>query len=288
MSFTTSSFNSTLYEWITRTDESLRIVDDAVWERVQAGFRRISENGNWAQPKDKPKYLLSGLLRCALCGAHYIIANRHEYECSSHKGGKACTNDIRVRRDALEESILGPVRRELLSPERVARMAKEVQQQYLERVRAVQARAAEAPKEIQDITARIIRLRERLKTGDPDMAPDEIQAAIDRAEEKRRELESQQPEAKASAKVLTVLPKAAETYRRLVAQGLDGDERAALKARVFLRELLGRINLKPEGEGELWAEYGVAPAALLKVVGFDGSGGRICPFPTALVRQRVK
>jgi hypothetical protein len=38
---------------------------------------------------------------------------------------------------------------------------------------------------------------------------------------------------------------------------LDGDPRAALKARVFLRELLGRINLKPEANGELWAEYGV-------------------------------
>lgn len=70
------------------------------------------------------------------------------------------------------------------------------------------------------------------------------------------------------------MPKAAERYRKLIAQGLDGNEREALKARVFLRELLGRINLKPEGE-ELWAEYGVAPAALLKVVGFAGSGGRI-------------
>jgi len=61
---------------------------------------------------------------------------------------------------------------------------------------------------------------------------------------------------------------------------LDGNEREALKARVFLRELLGRINLKPEGE-ELWAEYGVAPPALLKVAGagFVGSRGQgmSCP-----------
>lgn len=35
-----------------------------------------------------------------------------------------------------------------------------------------------------------------------------------------------------------------------------------------------RINLKPEGEGELGAEYGIEPRALLKVVGFTVAGGR--------------
>ena len=108
-----------------------------------------------------------------------------------------------------------------------------------------------------------------LKHGDDaDMTPDMIEAAIAHAEAKRQELEKQPPEARQSARVLTALPKAAEMYRRQIAKGLDGDPRAAFKARVFLRELLGRINLKPEGEGELWAEYGAAPAGLLKVVGY--------------------
>ena len=73
-----------------------------------------------------------------------------------------------------------------------------------------------------------------------------------------------------------MLPKAAEAFRRQVEQGLDGDQRAALKARVFLRELLGRIDLKPKGD-ELWAEYGVQPTALLRVVGNSGSGGPLQP-----------
>jgi DNA repair exonuclease SbcCD ATPase subunit len=178
-----------------------------------------------------------------------------------------------VRREDLEASILGPVRKELLSPARVAITAKEMQSYHAERLRAMQTRAAEVPKELQELTARIERLRERLRKGDPDMPPDELQAAIERAEQKRQELEAQQPSARASAKVLSVLPRAAEMFRRQVEQGSDGDERAALKARVFLRELLGRINLKPKGEGELWAEYGMQPTALLKVVGYSGSGG---------------
>jgi hypothetical protein len=72
-----------------------------------------------------------------------------------------------------------------------------------------------------------------------------------------------------------MFPKAAEVFLPQVELGLNGDEREAMKARVFLRELLGRINLKPEGEGELWAEYGMQPTAVLKVVGYSGSGGRI-------------
>jgi hypothetical protein len=275
-------------EWVERTDESLRIISDELWQRAQQRIARTAEDGNWARRKGKPRYLLSGLLRCATCGSHYIIANRLEYQCSTYRDGGGCTNGIRVRRESLEESILGPVRRELLAPERVARMAQEMADYYRERLRGMQERAAEAPKEIQDISARIIRLRERLKHGDPDMAPDEIQAAIDRAEEKRRELEAQQPEARAGAKVLSMLPKAAELFRRQVELGLRGDERSASKARVVLRELLGRINLKPEGEGELWAEYGVQPAAVLRVVGYSGSGGVLCTAPDVPKSARVK
>lgn len=71
----------------------------------------------------------------------------------------------------------------------------------------------------------------RAHARDPDMTADELHAAIDRAEGKRRELEAEQPEAKQLAKVLSILPRAADLYRRQVALGLDGDRRAALKAR---------------------------------------------------------
>jgi hypothetical protein len=45
---------------------------------------------------------------------------------------------------------------------------------------------------------------------------DEIQAAIERAEATRRELEDQQPAAKQSAKLFSMLPKAAELYGRQI------------------------------------------------------------------------
>ena len=55
------------------------------------------------------------------------------------------------------------------------------------------------------------------------MASDEILAAIDRAEGKRRDLELAQPEAKVSLKLLERLPSAAQLYRKQIMQGLGGD-----------------------------------------------------------------
>jgi hypothetical protein len=72
-----------------------------------------------------------------------------------------------VRRDAIERVILGGVRRDLLAPERVERMAAEMRIAYAARMRKIAARAETLPREIQELDARITRLRERLKAGDP-------------------------------------------------------------------------------------------------------------------------
>jgi hypothetical protein len=61
-------------------------------------------------------------------------------------------------------------------------MGAEMQAQYRDETRAMHKRWSGAPVELVELNARLSRLRERLVNGDPDMALDEIQAAIDRAE----------------------------------------------------------------------------------------------------------
>ena len=108
------------------------------------------------------------------------------------------------------------------------------------------------------------------------MTADELQAAIDRAEGKRRELEAQQPEAKATARLFAMIPKAAALYRQQVALGLNGNPRDASKAKVFLRGLFegGKVTLSPGADGSLWANYSLAPAVLLKAAAGTGYRGR--------------
>jgi hypothetical protein len=259
-------------EWITRTDESLRIVSDDLFARAQ---RRMcpGQDRKSVQSGGKAKYLLSGLLRCDVCQAHYIGVNGAEYGCSSHRDGGACSNGVRVRRDHAEDVLPGRLRSDLLAPQSVKQIAQDMQAYFLERSRALEAQAIEAPRELQELTARITRLRERLKAGDPDMPADELQAAIDRAEAKRQALLDQQPAAKHSAKVLKILPQAA---RREIAAALGGcSPRIAQGACDPARGLRGEDSAGPDAAGGLVAHWNLQTAALLGI-GTVGSGGSLC------------
>jgi hypothetical protein len=177
-----------------------------------------------------------------------------------------------------EAKILDPVRQELLSPERVDRMAREIEKRFAERMEELADKST--PEEIQALDARIERLRERLYVGDPDLEPDELQMAIEAAQRKRRDLVDAQPVARHSAKIIAALPRAAAAYRKQIEKGLEVNPREANKARVILRDLLGPIQMRPEPDGSLWAEFYARPAALVKKavgtgVGSDGSGGAL-------------
>ena len=74
-------------------------------------------------------------------------------------------------------------------------------------------RPGQRPKELQDLDATIGTLRDVQRVS-PDIA-DYLQAAVDRAASKRRELEAQQPTARQAA-MLSIISKAAELYRRQI------------------------------------------------------------------------
>jgi hypothetical protein len=67
-------------------------------------------------------------------------------------------------------------------------MAAEMEAYYREQLQLRMARAAEAPRELRELEARIARLRDRLERGDPDLTADELLVAIASAEGKRQEL----------------------------------------------------------------------------------------------------
>ena len=180
-------------EWITRQDEAQRIISNELWQRAQRRFEpakgdaKVQTGGT---PPGKRKYVLSGLLRCGVCGAHYIMADDRAYACGSHLDGNSCGNAVRVRRDHAQEVLLAPITERLQSPEIVAEMAKELQTLYAEEMKARQTRAADAPKELQELTARIERLGSKLRDGDlGDLTADELELAIASAERKKQELE---------------------------------------------------------------------------------------------------
>ena len=72
--------------------------------------------------------------------------DHNTYGCHSHCDGESCANAIRVKRVQVEDVLLrGPENglAALLAPERVDRMAREMQTYYAERLREMQTRAVE-------------------------------------------------------------------------------------------------------------------------------------------------
>ena len=254
-------------ERIEHIDESLRIVSDEIWQR---GQRVGAPHGYDAKTHTagKPKCRLSVLLRCGGCGGSFILSSKDGYSCSAYHDGRACENAHYVPRVRAEQVVLGDVREELLNPDRLKSMVREMPRYYVERLREAAARVTEAPRELVELDARIARLRERLRVGDPDLATEELHGAIAiaLAQAKRRELVTDRPAAPQSAEVVSLIPKAASLYRRHVDAWLSGDARAAQKGRPMVRELLdGPVRLVPRVDGSLWAEFALRPAALLTI-----------------------
>lgn len=172
-------------------------------------------------------------------------------------------------------AILTPVRDQLLCRRRVEAMAREIQRLYESRINDEAGRLGKVPNEVRKPEERLARLKERLRRGDPDMEPDELHAAIERAEAKRRELLTPRPAMKEPAKLVTLLPRAAELCRQQIEEGLIGSATATQKARLVLRELLGEIRLQPGPDKSLWASFQMSPAPLIKSAGTGGRGDRI-------------
>jgi site-specific DNA recombinase len=260
-------------EWITHRDESLRIVTDEMFQQAQQRTKGRANADQRLRQGCKAAYLLSGLLRCAVCGSHYTMGDKFKYVCSAYNGGRACKNGVRVRRDALEAIILDPIRKDLKDPARVKKMAAEIEADFAQHMRQEEGRSA--PEELLKLDARIAKLKGRLAVGDEDMDAADIQAAIDRADEKRRRLKAVQPVAQQRARIMALLPKAAAAYLRRIEAGMNqGNPQAVIDGRQVLKHMIGTITLTPGEDGSLWASYGVDHSFLVKGTGTTGIVGR--------------
>ena len=111
-----------------RKNERFRIIDDALFQRVQKTF------GNKPRAKSheyrKPAYLFSGLVRCGICGSSYVVSDRTLMSCHGHIVTSTCNNSRRIDRHEMAESILDHLRSTMLSPERISDFIKNFKDAY--------------------------------------------------------------------------------------------------------------------------------------------------------------
>jgi DNA invertase Pin-like site-specific DNA recombinase len=99
--------------WIRKDVPSLRIIDQRLWDRVkrrQHKTRRPESLGGAKFRKRRRKHLLSGIVRCGLCGGRYVPVRHNRLGCAIHNDRGTCKNGLRISRATLEAEVLGTLK----------------------------------------------------------------------------------------------------------------------------------------------------------------------------------
>ena len=110
-------------DWQCRAAPELRIVDQDLWDRVQAMIEPQPETSPADRARQKrPTRPLSGLLRCAACGSGMSVkgkdrSGRVRIGCTRHMQSRTCPAPRTWYLDQVEEHVIGLLRTELDQPD---------------------------------------------------------------------------------------------------------------------------------------------------------------------------
>jgi site-specific DNA recombinase len=176
-------------EWKIFEREDLRIIDADLWNRVQQRAETIKtlfrKPGVGSNHTGGP-HLLSGFLRCGVCGSNMIIIrgpskNRdRKYGCGDHYTRGNCANGTMIEKDLIERRLFAEIQEQVLKPELVT---------YVVRSLAM-PEADDNRKRLAAIELELSRLAEAVAATGPSPA---LLAAIREREQERRTLATRKP-----------------------------------------------------------------------------------------------
>jgi hypothetical protein len=81
---------------------ALRIVDDGLWQAVQARYAGVQKKWTTAEPGKRfnqfvrPKYLFTGMTKCGECSAGFVVYYRDRLGCFGTRERGTCTNKLTI------------------------------------------------------------------------------------------------------------------------------------------------------------------------------------------------
>jgi site-specific DNA recombinase len=263
-------------KWIVERVPHLRILDDQLWnvvkERQRVSRSRVmtKDKGIRSERARRPRYLLSGLLRCGTCGGGFSKISQSHYGCSTARNKGTCDNLLTLRRDELEAKVLDGLKRQLMRPEMVRTFIDEFRREVNRQASEQDVRRDRATRDLEKTEREIRRLIEAIKAGVPGAA---VKDEMTTLEARRSNLLGQ---LKAAPPPIPRLhPNIAEVYRQKILSLREAlnDERTRTEAAECIRGLIEEIRLVPE-KGKLRIELFGELAALINLAnGSPRSGG---------------
>jgi hypothetical protein len=249
-------------EWMTREVATLRIVSDEVWTAAKARQEQtrhaVKSAGHLGRAR-RPQYLFSGLTKCGVCGAGFIMAGRNRLACFGARDQGRCENLLTIRRDEVEARVLRALQEKLLRQDLFEEFCDEFTREMNRLRMEHRAGLSAAEREIDRIEARRKKLIEMVMEGVP---PSEVKDELTANAARREDLKAKLAAADAPPPLLH--PEMADLYRRKVTTLAHALEQAEtrVEATEALRGLIDAIILTP-ADGELRIELKGNLAAML-------------------------
>ncbi len=235
--------------WTVQAVPELRIVEQPLWEQVQ--LQLDLRGTTQPQHQRRPKHLLSGLGKCAVCGSGWIKIRKGFWGCAGAKNGGGCSNTRIISDERYESRVLAGLKERLLDPEAVALFVREYHEENARRDRNEGHFRRKLERRIAQATRRIGRLVEAIASGANGF--DEVRETLTEARAEREELREELASIEGE-RVIAFHPAIAEDYRRSVAAlsltlAAPDTPEAREEAIPRIRALIDSITLMPAVTG---------------------------------------
>ncbi len=235
-------------EWVTQELPELRIVPQELWDMAKARQKDLDARAPGMWQRNRPRYVLSGLVKCGVCGGGYAKVNTTHYGCaaSKNKGDSICANRKTIARNKLENAVLSALQTHLLRDDLLEVFCGE----YTKHLNALRAARNSARKTRIAEKTRLERERENvLKAIREGIEARLVKDDLERITGQLEELLTDTASADRSADPEPLLhPAMAQRYRREVENLRNALDRkdGRSEAAEHLRALIDKIVLTPE------------------------------------------
>jgi len=230
-------------DWRRKDAPALRLVDQALWDRVKTVQEAAAREQ--APRAKRAKYLLSGLMHCGCCGGTITTIYKDYVGCANNRDRGTCDNNRRMRRPLIEARVLEGLKRRLMEPERVKLFVRAYHAERDRLARTERTRGEDLRRDLAQTERRIDRYADAIGDGTDTPA---IRAKLKQAEEDAARIRAAIAGLDEDDGIVAMHPNLAEIMAEKVehlAKALTADDTLRLEATGILRSLIDDVILTP-------------------------------------------
>ena len=245
-------------EWVIEEVPQLRIIDDALWQRVSARLSDIANSSTSIAIRDskfwekkRSKHFLSGLTYCGTCSNPLVNTGRDYLRCTRADKGGTCTNTRGIRRSLLEDTVLTALQQNLMHPDLVREFVSAFHREINKERNSAEIERRQLERHLADITRQLDGLITAISEG---LRAPGLQQKLDHLESEKVRLQGllNAPE----INPVRLHPGIADTWSKKVAELklLLRQEDTRAEAMEVVRSLIERVMIHPGKEGKFEIE----------------------------------